>query len=190
MAEDCVNQAATLARLPEKPCVTAHLNIHGFHKHADKFGHLAVYGADAPAIQDLMRADESLGERLHPALPYCGAEVLWAARFEMARTVEDFLARRTRALFLNARAAVAMAPTVAALLGAELRLDQRWQEEQVRAFQDLARDIRCKTTVWGLRKATIARPRARPRTWPRQVRCPYGMPVDRATTRQVVRTLG
>ena len=121
MAEDCVNQAATLARLPEKPCVTAHLNIHGFHKHADKFGHLAVYGADAPAIQDLIRSDERLGERLHPALPYCGAEVLWAARFEMARTVEDFLARRTRALFLNARAAVAMAPRVAALMAAELQ---------------------------------------------------------------------
>jgi len=139
MAEDCVNQAATLARLPEKPCVTAHLNIHGFHKHADKFGHLAVYGADAPAIQDLIRSDERLGERLHPALPYCGAEVLWAARFEMARTVEDALARRTRALFLNARAAVAMAPTVAALMGGELRLDRRWQEEQVRAFQELAK---------------------------------------------------
>jgi glycerol-3-phosphate dehydrogenase len=139
MAEDCVNQAATLARLPEKPCVTTHLNIHGFHKHADKFGHLAVYGADAPAIQDLIRSDERLGERLHPALPYCGAEVLWAARFEMARTVEDFLARRTRALFLNARAAVAMAPTVAALMGAELRLDQRWQRGQVRAFEELAK---------------------------------------------------
>jgi glycerol-3-phosphate dehydrogenase len=139
MAEDCVNQAATLARLPEKPCVTAHLSIHGFHRHADEFGHLSVYGADAPAIQDLIRSDESLGEKLHPALPYCSAEVLWAARFEMARTVEDCLARRTRALFLNARAAIAMAPTVARLLGAELQRDQRWQEEQVQAFRELAR---------------------------------------------------
>ena len=139
MAEDCVNQAATLARLPEKPCVTAHLNIHGFHKHADKFGHLAVYGADAPAIQDLVRSDDRLGEKLHPALPYCGAEVLWAARFEMARTVEDFLARRTRALFLDVRAAIAMAPRVAALMATELQLDNRWQTEQVRAFQVLAK---------------------------------------------------
>jgi glycerol-3-phosphate dehydrogenase len=139
MAEDCVDQAATLARLPEKPCVTAHLNIHGFHKHADKFGHLALYGADATGVQDLIRSDERLRERLHPALPYCGAEVLWAARFEMARTVEDVLARRTRALFLNARAAVAMAPEVAALMGAELQLDKRWQVEQVRAFEELAR---------------------------------------------------
>ncbi len=139
MAEDCVNQAGTLARLPEKPCVTAHLNIHGFHKHADKFGHLSVYGADAPAIQDLIRSDERLGERLNPALPYCGAEVLWAARFEMARTVDDFLARRTRALFLDARAAVAMASRVSALMATELQLDHRWQAEQMSAFQDLAK---------------------------------------------------
>jgi len=139
MAEDCVNQAATLARLPEKPCVTAHLNIHGFHKHVDKFGSLAVYGADAPAIQDLIRSDETLGEALHPALPYCGAEAVWATRFEMARTVEDFLARRTRALFLNARAAVDIAPKVAALMARELKLDQHWQAEQVNVFQSLAK---------------------------------------------------
>jgi glycerol-3-phosphate dehydrogenase len=57
----------------------------------------------------------------------------------MARTVEDVLARRTRALFLNAHAAVAMAPVVAALMAAELRLDHHWQVEQVRAFEELAR---------------------------------------------------
>jgi glycerol-3-phosphate dehydrogenase len=139
MAEDCVDQAATLARLPEKPCVTAHLSIHGFHRHADKFGPLAVYGADAPGIQDLMRADETLGRALHPALPYCGAEVLWATRFEMARTVEDFLARRTRALFLNAGAACEMAPRVAELMARELEVGSIWKAEQIEAFQTLAR---------------------------------------------------
>lgn len=139
MAEDCVNQAATLARVPEKPCVTRHLNIHGFHRQADKFGPLAVYGADAIAIQELMRADASLAEPLHPALPYCGAEVLWATRCEMARTVEDVLARRTRALFLNARAATAMAPRVAALMAQELSCDYAWQTKEVNIFQELAK---------------------------------------------------
>jgi len=139
MAEDCVNQAATLARVPEKPCVTRHLNIHGFHRHADRFGSLAVYGADAIAIQDLMRVDTNLAEPLHPALPYCGAEVLWATRCEMARTVEDVLARRTRALFLNARAAIAMAPRVATLMAHELGQDQSWQTQQISSFQGLAK---------------------------------------------------
>jgi glycerol-3-phosphate dehydrogenase len=119
--------------------VTRHLNIHGFHRHAEKFASLAVYGADATAIQDLMRADERLTEPLHLALPYCGAEVLWATRFEMARTVEDVLARRTRALFLNARAAIAMAPRVAALMARELEQDQSWQTQQINSFQELAK---------------------------------------------------
>src|SRR5262249_46225828 len=139
MAEDCVNQAATLARVPEKPCVTRQLNIHGFHRHADKFGPLAVYGADAPAILDLMHTDASLAEPLHPALPYCGAEVIWAVRFEMARTVEDVLARRTRALFLNAKAALAMAPRVAELMAEELDRDEAWQAKEVNTFHELAK---------------------------------------------------
>lgn len=140
MAADCVNQAATLARLPERPCVTAHLKIHGCHEPGQEWSHLAVYGADAPALQELMGSDTRLAEKLHPDLPYCGAEVVWATRFEMARTVEDCLARRTRALFLNARAASAMAPRVAELMAGELRLGQNWQASQVVAFQTLARN--------------------------------------------------
>ena len=138
MAEDCVNQAATLAHLPEKPCVTRDLPIHGHLRKTARFGPLAVYGADAPAIQQLIRADASLGKPLHPALPYCGAEVVWAVREEMARTVEDVLARRTRALFLNARAAIAMAPRVAELMAKESGRDNAWQKRQVEEFGKLA----------------------------------------------------
>lgn len=110
MAEDAVNQAATLGKLPERPCITRQLNIHGFYNHGQKFGHLRVYGADAIPIQKLMESDPQLAERVAPPLPYVAAEVVWAAREEMARTVDDILARRTRALFLNSRAAVAAAP--------------------------------------------------------------------------------
>ena len=131
MAEDCVDHAATLAELPERPCVTRNLNVHGFHRQADNFGGLAVYGSDALLIQDLIRAEPALEARLHPALPYCAAEVVWAARVEMARTVEDVLARRTRALFLDARAAIAMAPETARLMARALGRDQAWQKNQV-----------------------------------------------------------
>jgi glycerol-3-phosphate dehydrogenase len=140
MAEDGVNQAATLARLPEKDCVTRQLNIHGFHANSEQFGALSVYGSDAPAIERLMEADAALREPLHAALPYTAAEVVWAVRHEMARTVEDILARRTRALFLNARAAIEMAPRVASLLAAELERGEAWQASQVRAFGETARN--------------------------------------------------
>jgi glycerol-3-phosphate dehydrogenase len=59
---------------------------------------------------------------------------------EMARTVEDVLARRTRALFLNAKAACEAAPAVAAIMASELGRDEVWQLHQVRALQELARD--------------------------------------------------
>ena len=138
MAQDCVDQAATLGSLPDKPCVTRTLNIHGYHATPASFGSLAFYGADAPAIRNLIGEDPRLGQALDAALPYIAAEVTWAAREEMARTVEDILARRTRALFLNARAAIRMAPRVAALLAHELGRDAIWQQDQVEAFYKVA----------------------------------------------------
>jgi glycerol-3-phosphate dehydrogenase len=128
-----------LGELPEQECVTRQLHVHGYHADAAKFGDLEVYGSDAPAIEDLKRGDVQLAQRLHGDLPYVAAEVVWAARKEMARTVDDILARRTRALFLNARAAIAMAPRVAELLAKELGRDQAWQQRQVQAFTDIAR---------------------------------------------------
>jgi glycerol-3-phosphate dehydrogenase len=139
MAEDAVDHAATLARLEERPCRTRELRVHGHHETADEFGDLAIYGADAPAINRLVAERADLSKRLHPALPYVAAEVVWAARAEMARTVDDVLARRTRALYLNARAAVAMSADVAALLARELGRDAVWQAEQVRNFAAVAK---------------------------------------------------
>jgi glycerol-3-phosphate dehydrogenase len=139
MAEDCIDQASILGGLEERDCVTRHLRIHGYHHHAGKFGHLEVYGSDAIAVQDMIRNHPDRGRQLHPALPYLEAEVIWAARWEMARTVEDVVSRRTRALLLNARAAIAMAPRVAELLAAELGREQAWQDAQVAEFSALAR---------------------------------------------------
>lgn len=146
MAEDAVNQAATLADLPDKPCVTKRLNIHGFHPNAANLGPLAFYGTDALAIRQLIEKDASLGRVLDPELPYVEAEVVWAAREEMARTVEDILARRTRALFLNARAALRMARRVAAILAKELEQDAKWQADQIQQFNRVAAGYQVKIT--------------------------------------------
>ena len=134
MAEDCVDHATVLGRLEERPCVTRELRIHGHHASADAFGPLAAYGADAEGVLELMRSRPELAVPLHPSLAVNGAQVVWAARHEMARTVEDVLARRTRALFLNSRAALAMAPAAARLLAAELGRDEGWEQDQVAAF--------------------------------------------------------
>jgi glycerol-3-phosphate dehydrogenase len=138
MAEDTVDQAATLAGLDDAPCVTRDLHIHGHHTHAERFGELAHYGSDAPALRELFEEDPSYDEPLHPAVGARQGEVVWAARHEMARTVEDFLARRTRTLLLDARAAMEAAPRVAELMARELGRDAAWQESQVTAFRELA----------------------------------------------------
>jgi glycerol-3-phosphate dehydrogenase len=113
MAEACVDRTAELAGLPRRKCPTRDLRITG-----------VVFEP---------------GESLHPRLPYTASDVVRAVRAEMARTVADVLARRTRALFLDARAAVEMAPRVAKLMAGEMCRDAAWAAEQVRLFGELAR---------------------------------------------------
>jgi glycerol-3-phosphate dehydrogenase len=142
MAADCVDHAATLARLDERPCPTKTLRIHGHHEHPEELGDLWYYGSDAVDLRQLMEADPALGRRLHPALPVHAAQVVWAVRHEMARTVDDVLARRTRALFLNARAAIEMADDVARIMALELGQAEPWQSEQVEQFRAIAANYR------------------------------------------------
>jgi glycerol-3-phosphate dehydrogenase len=112
--------------------------MHGHDESAERFGDLSLYGSDAPAVEELLRSDPSLSERLHPNLTTRAGEVVWAVRNEMARTVDDFLARRTRSLILDARAAVEAAPRVAAVMAGELGREADWQAEQVKRFQEIA----------------------------------------------------
>jgi glycerol-3-phosphate dehydrogenase len=138
MAEDAVDAAAGAAGLPQRACLTGTLRIHGWDPHADRHGARAAYGSDAAHLRALVERDPALAERLHASGPWDAAAVVWAARTEMARTVEDVLARRCRALFLDAAAACAMAPQVAAILARELGRDPVWQAQQVSAFTALA----------------------------------------------------
>jgi glycerol-3-phosphate dehydrogenase len=139
MAEDCVNHAITLGNLADKDCVTKNLKIHGYLEGVDRLDSFGVYGSDLEAIRAIARKDAKLGELLHPALPYIGAEVVWAARQEMARTLDDVLSRRLRALFLNAKAAIEMAPAVAKIMAAELGFGQDWINGEVLEFREFAK---------------------------------------------------
>jgi glycerol-3-phosphate dehydrogenase len=120
------------------PSGTHDLKIHGYKEDVDSLTSLGVYGSDAEAILALAAADPRLAKQLHPALPYISAEVIWGVREEMARTVDDILSRRTRALFLNARAAIEMAPAVAGLMAEELGKGQDWIDQQLHEFNQLA----------------------------------------------------
>lgn len=137
MAEDAVIQAVKIAKLTGKSSATADLKIHGYSKN---IGDFSIYGSDAEHIKKLLLDRPEFAEKLHPALPYCKAEVVWAVRNEMVCTLEDVLARRTRALFLNAQAAIDIAPTVARIMANELGKDDCWITEQVKKFNDVAKN--------------------------------------------------
>jgi glycerol-3-phosphate dehydrogenase len=138
MAEDAVDQAQTMAGLDERPCPTTHLRIHGSRKQELDAPPLSVYGTDAPAVEELAAREPALAEKVHPDLPYIKAEVVWAVREEMARTVEDVLSRRTRGLLLGARASIEAAPVVADLLARELDRDESWQAKAVADYRVVA----------------------------------------------------
>ncbi|WP_400192119.1 FAD-dependent oxidoreductase [Hymenobacter sp. B81] len=148
MGQDTIDQLIGRGRLPSRPSSSARQLIHGALPAAASApggawaapgSYLARYGTDQAALAALIRAEPALAQPLVPGLDYRQAEVVWAARAELARTVEDVLARRVRLLFHDARAALAAAPTVAALLGRELGHDEGWQQRQLAEFGQLAR---------------------------------------------------
>lgn len=134
MGSDTVNKAVQLAGLPVRPSVTEGLRLQGWAEDLPR-NHWQVYGSDLAEVKALAGADVLL----HDELPYTEAEVRWAVRYEQARTVEDVLSRRTRALLLNARASLVAAPRVADILAEELGRDAAWQNEQVNVYQALAK---------------------------------------------------
>jgi glycerol-3-phosphate dehydrogenase len=137
MAEDAVNQISQRAQLGSRPCVTHQLRLHGYSTERDS-DNMQMYGSDAPAIRALIQANPTLGNLIHHDLPYTNAEVVWAVRHELARTVEDVLARRTRSILLNAQASIAAAHHVAELIAAELKYDNQWVADQVDAYTAFA----------------------------------------------------
>jgi len=138
MGKDAVDKAIEVCGLDRRPCVTTTLKIHGWTDPAAEGGHWNVYGSDAEKIQALLKEDPSLAGKLSDRWPYTRAEVVWAVRQEMARTVEDVLARRFRVLFLDARAAMDLAPQVAEIMRQELGKEPSWVKTQLAAFERLA----------------------------------------------------
>jgi glycerol-3-phosphate dehydrogenase len=138
MGEDTIDKAISSQYLRSRASGSANMTIHGS-LYAPNFNDpLYVYGTDKKYLLDLIEAAPGLVAKLDDALDYNEAQVVWAVRNEMARTVEDVIARRTRALFLDARAALRMAPRVAALVAAELGKDELWEKEQIIAFNKIA----------------------------------------------------
>jgi len=96
------------------------------------------HGNAATDIMPLTAVSPPARDALLPGLAYSEAECRAAVRESQARRTEDILARRCRALFIDARAALAAAPRVAAILGAELGRSDAWTAQDLANFRQLA----------------------------------------------------
>ena len=138
MAEDCVDRAAKEAQLTVSKCITKSLKLHGSMPSPPENDARGFYGADLEAIGNLESTDGDLAQPLCDSLTIRKSDVVWAARHEMARTVEDVLARRTRSLLLDSAASLSIAPDVARIMAEELGQDADWCRQQLEQFQAVA----------------------------------------------------
>jgi glycerol-3-phosphate dehydrogenase len=141
MAEDAIEKAIMLGGLPERECITKHLPVHGFSMDVDpKTDSMAPYGRDKEEVMAIGNEKKKYSGWLSEKLRIYKAQVVWAVRNEMARTVEDFLARRTRALFLDARESILIAPQVADIMASELGKRRKWKKNQIEAYEKVAKN--------------------------------------------------
>ncbi|MCX7743824.1 MAG: glycerol-3-phosphate dehydrogenase/oxidase [Flavobacteriales bacterium] len=138
MAEDAINLAKRLGNLPDKPCQTRNLSIHGNVFHFNSEDPLHIYGSDADEIRSLMALEPSWKVPIHPSFTYTIAELVWSIRHEMPQTLEDLLSRRTRCLLLDAKAALEIAPQAAQIMAQELNKDDAWIKLQLQHFSEIA----------------------------------------------------
>jgi glycerol-3-phosphate dehydrogenase len=138
MAIAAVDAAASQGGLGSRPSATYSLHLHGWKLPSSPTGPWDGYGSDRGLFEQLAGGEPAWKEQLHPRLPYTVGDIIWAIRFEWARNVEDVLARRTRALFLDARASREMAPRVASLMACELGHGPAWQSQQLERFNAIA----------------------------------------------------
>jgi glycerol-3-phosphate dehydrogenase len=137
MAEETLDKAISRGFLEKRKCVTRDIRLSPLQSGSgDRF---SIYGSGAVEIRRMISADPSLGEPLDPRLPYNRAEMIWICRNEMPLAIEDVLARRTRALVLNAGASADLAPLVADIMAFESGYDDSWKKSQVASYRELVK---------------------------------------------------
>ncbi|MDR6405276.1 MULTISPECIES: glycerol-3-phosphate dehydrogenase/oxidase [Chryseobacterium] len=141
MAEDTINEAMKFHKLGNTTSKTQNMSVHGNVRAetVDRTSHLYVYGSDIPKIKALQHNNPEYAEKIHPDHPFTVAEAVWAIQNEMAETIEDILARRVRLLFLDARAAIDIAHTIALIIAKENGHSAEWANEQAKEFIELAK---------------------------------------------------
>ncbi len=140
MGEDLVNRVEKTNKWKHIETKTKHLKIHGFQAKVDLNDPMYFYGSDKDAILQMVAENPSMGEPVSEKLNIIAAQVVWSVKNEMARNIEDFLARRVRCQLLDARESMRIAPKVAAIMAGELGKTLKWQQDQVEQYEEVTQN--------------------------------------------------
>lgn len=140
MAEDVVDKVIKTYGFRNSRSVTKDIAIHGNVKPAEEIrhDHLFIYGSEVEKYLRFEASKPEYKDKIHPEYPYTVGQIVWSIRFEMARTVEDFLGRRIRLLLLDARAAMTATKKVSEIMAEEFGYDKHWAHKQEQDFLTLA----------------------------------------------------
>lgn len=136
MGEDTLNYIEKKLTLPLTQSKTKDLQLDGYTTTPQPYP-LKSYGSNYSVIEKIQQESGNFA-LIHPALPYLQAEIIYQIRHEQVKTIEDILARRTRALYLDAQAAIEAAPIVAKIFAAEKNYSEEWQQQQIISFTQFA----------------------------------------------------
>ena len=137
MAEDTVNTARSVAGLQERECFTHNLTIHGYDYSSNWENPIHFYGTDIEKIENLCsEGNSSISEKFFISKN----QIIWSIRNEMAMTLEDVMARRTRSLFLDARESLKIAPKVLEIMAKEMKKNIDWIKNESANFEKVARN--------------------------------------------------
>jgi glycerol-3-phosphate dehydrogenase len=146
MAEDTIDACSKQLKANWTKSKTETLKLHGFLDHPFENQTFLHYGSDREILLAIQKEDLSFSELLHPNLPYLKAEIVFAVRYEMAIHLEDFLARRTRSLLLDAKSTLQIAPEVAKIMAKELGTGCEWIDNELKNFRVLAENYALNST--------------------------------------------
>ena len=135
MGEDMINRIEKHLAWNHRKPATANLPIHGYANNMNWDDPLYFYGSDAWLLRQQMNG--TANQWLSEELKIHRLQILWAVEHEMARTVEDVLSRRTRALLLDARESRRIAPEVASIMALAMNKDDKWKQDQIKDFTQL-----------------------------------------------------
>ncbi len=138
MAEDMLKKVEATKSWEITTSKTRTLRLHGYMTDVDFSDPLYFYGSDRELILELVKNEKDLDGIISKRLDLNKAQVVWAVRNEMARTVEDVISRRVRCLLLDSAECVRIAPVVAELMAKEMGKDAEWVKTEIQDFNKIA----------------------------------------------------